>query len=367
MYLYILLVALLFCGLIYSMIEKRAKIKAGESLVEAREDKLWMKRYEYLFVIYIFVILWWLTAFRAPQIGNDTKNYIDLFNSIREDGVGGNRYEYGYQIYCYFLGLFTSNAQILLIVTATLCWGGLGVYIFLYSKDPVFSVCLAFCFCFSIFTNVLRQSIAMIILLYAYELLKNKKKFWSLLLFVLAVMFHATAIIFFVVYLYKSFPKSLRSAVIICGTIVLMSITGILERVAIKVLPEYYASYFESAWSRTGWLAISVGVVRNFVICYFVCVRNRGLEGEKREISCVNYFLLCSTMCFGYALNLFDRISMYFLLPMIVDLPNSLKQEKAASGNFFKISIASALLFWFLLTLFLRPEWTCLYPYEFWN
>ena len=120
-------------------------------------------------------LLFVLTGWRSINIGNDTFNYVMYFNhyALGEFDFGGM--EIGYKLYCMFIGLFTKDPHAFLIITAAISYIAIGVYIRRNSVDMTASVCLFFAIFFSVYTNTLRQALAMIIVLYAYGALKRRR------------------------------------------------------------------------------------------------------------------------------------------------------------------------------------------------
>ena len=118
-------------------------------------------------LVYLFI----LTGFRSESVGNDTHVYLDLFKYTYSKGINKDIFlEMGYQYYCLAIGkIFRGDGHAFLIVSALLCYAGLSIQLFKHSKNYYLSTCLAFLFCFSLYTNIIRQALAMTIGLFAYD------------------------------------------------------------------------------------------------------------------------------------------------------------------------------------------------------
>lgn len=367
MFLYIVLVAIL-CLYVFIALEKNSQ-KVGNCVSLKKLDR---EAYNYksicnAFTFAMLFILWFLTAFRSSEIGNDTQTYINYFIKINKTGVS-DKYviEYGFQYLCLFIGLFTDNPQVFLIICATICYLGIGVYIFKYSKNIVISTILVFCLCFSIFTNTLRQDIAMVICLYAYQAMKKKKRILSLLLILVAFLFHKSALIFLVLFLSKFLKYNLKFDIFITILIAVLSISGVISSIVLR-LASGYAGYFDSKYSGSGWLAVFVALLRNLVFYVFINVAYRKTLNDKKLIL-ANFLMLLLLSSLGFVVNLFTRASEYFLLPAIVELPNACYDGKVKNKCVLISIICFVLLAYFLVSLIFRPEWNNLYPYSFyWN
>lgn len=364
--LYIILTLILAVALFASATSQATRVAYTNLIQKPDKAALRFKRNATAFVVLFLLVLWALTAFRAPEIGNDTINYINFYNTIGETGIHGElELEIGYKVYCLILNYLGFGPRAFLIITATICWLGVGIYILKYSKNILFSLCLAFCFCFSNFTNILRQDLAMVIILYVYVLFKHKKYIPSLLLLLIAGLFHNSAFCFILIYFYKFFPKKPLTVFILCAIIVLASVTGLFTKILVQILP-IYSSYFYSEYGGTGYLAVTVSLIRNSVFYIILYSATKYLKDRESKIIYGNGLLSLFFICFGFTVNLFSRINFYFLFPMIVDIPNSLYSGKFKSRNFWIIIIGLILLAYFVISLIIRPEWNNLYPYKFW-
>ena len=322
-----------------------------------------------VFVVFLLLALWWLTAFRAETIGNDTKNYIELFLSFREGIQPSRRYELGFQAYCFVVGVFTSDPHMFLLVTASLMYGSLGFYIFRYSSNPPLSLCLLFCFAFSDLTNAIRQGFALIILLYAYQQLKSCHRFRFVLLVLCAASFHTTALIFVLLLFSRFTPKKYPTVCLLALVAAAAAFSGILPQIARLFLGDYYAHYFSSAYASSGWLATTFYFLRAGALCLlsFACTRHSDAPPHVRDLTNCTYSILFIVSALGFSMNLFSRIAQFFLLVSISELPNMLYWGKVKNPRVICAALGFVFIAFFLLTLWLRPGWNHLYPYQMWS
>lgn len=366
MILYIFLTFILAVALLASTTSEATQVAYANLIQKPSKAALRFKKNSTFFVVLFLFVLWALTAFRAPEIGNDTLTYIGFYNEIGKDGINGSlELEIGYKVYCFVLYYLGFSARSFLIITATICWLAIGIYILKYSKNILFSLLLAFCFCFSNFTNILRQDMAMVITLYVYVLFKHKKYVRSLLLLLIAGLFHSSAFCFILIYFYKFFPKKSKTVFILSFIIILASVTGLIAKILVSVLP-VYSSYFYGKYRGTGYLAVTVAVIRSIVFYIILYCAAKRSQGRDSKIAYGIGLLALLFVCFGFTVNLFTRITFYFLFPMIVDIPNSLYSGKFKNRNLWIIVIGLVLLAYFIISLIFRPEWNNLYPYKFW-
>lgn len=327
------------------------------------------KNYKNFSIIVLFCCLfffWFLTAFRASEIGNDTTSYIGYFYTLNKYGINENLHiELGYQYFNLLIGAIYNDAQFFLVVCATISYVAIAIYIIKYSKNILFSLVLTFCVCFSIFTNLLRQNFAMIIVLYAYQLMKKGKSVWAIILIAIASTFHATAWGALLLFFHKHYPYDIKVVVPIALIVIALSMTGAINNI-LRTLISEYSEYFDKVQAGSGWIGIAYYCLRNCVFYGFVYKAYKKTKKENSLILC-NFFLLLIIPCFGFSLNLFNRASEYFLLIAITELPNTFSFDKRElrSRNIWIIAIGLVMLAYFLVATIIRPEWNYLYPYKF--
>ena len=323
------------------------------------------KRITIVASLVVFVFLWALTAFRSAQIGNDTNTYIYYFK-LFSDGIDKQRsFELGYQYLNFILGRFSSNPHVFLIVMATIMYGGVMFYIYKYSNNTAISLCLFFCYFFSVFTSIFRQGIAMVIVLYGYQLLKEKKNILAALVFLLATTFHATAFVSFLLFLSSGLFKNKKIVFGVTALALILSGSGALNKVFSIVLPRY-AHYFDSRYASTGWLAVAYSLIV-YAFWYLMICNSADKNDERDCVVVTNFAMLLFFASFGFSVNLFTRAGEYFLLIGIVEIPNLLYRGKIRNCRFWLFSACFFLIIMFIITLALRPGWNHLYPYEFWK
>lgn len=311
------------------------------------------------------MLLWFLTAFRSPEIGNDTKNYLSLFRLFSNGYDFSISTEIGYQTLNVLIAKFTKDQHLFLIAIATIMYGLTGLYIFKYSHNVAISLCLFFGWFFPTFVALLRQGLAMLIALYGYRFLKAGKKIPAAAFFLLATSFHISALVCFLLFLDFKILQKRWFVFTLTALCAVASRTDFLKTVINAILPKY-THYFESQYASSGWLAISYYLLLYFILYYLV---SRSFIEDHRpdRLVAANFSLLLFFTAFGYAVNLFDRVGEYFLLIAITEFPNMLYRGKVKRYRLWILGICAISLAMFLLILVFRPGWYKLYPYEFWH
>lgn len=326
------------------------------------DDRHYKKTNNILALVAIFV-MWFLTAFRAWNIGNDTNNYVTYFENIITTGMSSQyRIEYGFQLLCLLVGLFTSDPQVFLIICTTICYVGVGFYAFKYSKNIIVSSVLIFTFCFSIFTNTLRQDIAMVICLYAYRFIKDKRNFKAVLLIIFAMTFHVSAGVCLLLFANRFIKSNFILNVLIALIFALLGVSGVLNMILSGL--GLYDNYLHGQYAGTGWIAVTYSILQSLFLYGFIysAYRNKTSKNKVVLVNCVLHLFVNSL---GFAVNLFTRAAQYFLLPLIVEFPNACYDGKIKFKKYWLLLFCSILLIYFIVSLIFRSEWNNLYPYHF--
>ena len=279
MALYISIAIFLIAGLLleFTATRKEATVTEENSRLK-KENKHTF--YQLVFFLIVIFVLWFLTAFRSARIGNDTLNYVWYFQLFGERGIDPNsRIEIGYQILNILVYKISPNPYFFLGVVATICYVGTGVYIYKYSDNIVYSTVLLFPIAYSFFASGLRQAIAMVICLYAYQAIKNKKIIRAILLIAFATLFHTSALLMLVLLFHKFIPKGPLWVVPLTGIFIALSLSGVMDKV-FAVLMGSYGGYYESEVMTNGWLGITYYCLRALVFYFLVFL---SYESNKKE------------------------------------------------------------------------------------
>lgn len=164
------------------------------------------------FVILVGIQLFLILAMRDITMGVDMENYIGgykyisqmnfdgLVSSLRPSGVSELVYPYFYENGYTILNWIVSHIGIgfhgLLVVCAGINIISVSYFIYKYSKNPWLSFVIFCTFGFFVYDfGILRQSLALSIILWAYIFADKRKLIPMVLAFLLAFSFHRAAII----------------------------------------------------------------------------------------------------------------------------------------------------------------------------
>lgn len=303
-----------------------------------------------------------LAGMRNSNIGTDVRVYgIPFFNRavISKSFIGYSKIcetELGYRIVNYIVSRFTNNINVFLFVVSFITFGL--VYSSFYQRRQKVSlwlcwICYLFLF-YNRFLNLLRQGIAVSIIMYAYKYIENKNWKKYLVAVFVAFIFHTTAIFAItLIFIDKIVECKYRNSLIILismiAIILILNYGNILKILIYNmgILSDRYARYipykkFSFQVIETTILGILLGISFLF---------SKGVNGKSQT----NMFYLV-TGIFGIILmqlsgiaDYADRIAFYYtgaypiLLASIPDAVGKEETDKVALKIFIVVLFA---LYW---------------------
>lgn len=319
--------------------------------------------FEKSFLIIVLAVLIVITGLRDFSIGNDTTQYVYFFNEFKDGNFDPTyRIEIGYQLFCYIIGRFTSNPHIFFLIYATICYTLFGIYIYKNSKNVPLSLCLLFCLFFSVYTNILRQGLVILFLLFGLSFLRKNKFIKAAILFILAGFIHATGFFFLILLLYKVFPRNMKFYAISFIVALAIALSNVLGILVDAVFPQY-SHYIAGQYDGSGTLAVALHLVIGlfiFAISYRY-YKAGNTNNDKLALMC--NFLLVISYTLGFSLNLLTRIGQYFLAVAVINLPNAIMGYR--NKRSMSIMVALVFIIYFFVIITFRSEWNVLYPYHF--
>ncbi|MBR3365941.1 EpsG family protein [Candidatus Saccharibacteria bacterium] len=225
------------------------------------------------------------------------------------------------------VSLVSTNYNVLLIVCAIPVVLAISWMIYKHSKMPMLSYLLFSCAFFYLWSLViLRQAIAMSAIVFAIEFL-IKKKYWKFIIAVaLAALFHRTALIFLLALPISFMPYTKKSPIIFAILSVAMIVFGgLIISNGLQLFSNmwHYSAYLTREASFGNWKQIAKYVIYAVMIVVTILISKS--DDRKRDKIPI---YLCMTGCLLCALAPFFaetfRLGLYFMLPVIVILPNAI-------------------------------------------
>ncbi|MBR5500050.1 MAG: EpsG family protein [Clostridia bacterium] len=245
--------------------DELARIDSNASDIShtSREEK---KRNIALFLIPLVLLI----AFKGETVGADTQSYNKMYMFMAEDAFAGEisyeRIEIGFKVLIKSLSSIWENPQFLHIVYA--CFFFLAYKRFI--KDNAvnaarFVVLFMGMSLFSFYLTGIRQSLAMLICLYAYACIKDKKPVKFLVIVLFATLFHKAALFFLPAYSFARVKVTKNKILMYIGMLLFVAIAN-------KLLFDFAADFFDLNYGieETGNGYISVAIMAIITIFSFM-------------------------------------------------------------------------------------------------
>ena len=304
--------------------------------------------------------------------GYDRYIYGQVFDSIADTTTehgsyrANNVFDYfpsepGYTLLNIFISFFTANRYIFILVITFLIYTLLFVSLKKYADNYAFAVILFmglwFYFSFTYLRQVLGATIVWLSIDYIVQ-----RRFWKFLLVVLIAMsVHKSAIIFFPVYFIpmRKFPP--RMIIRLMLLVLLVGISPI-PNALFSAYGDVSSVEMQKDYSATGGFRIAYALEAFFFI-YFIINRYRYVKTDRQSIVMLNMALLfCATLLFFVRSETGGRLSWYYMIGLIVTI-----SQLATTG----VNKKQVSLFMIALCLFLNVRiynsWQVflnLYPYK---
>ena len=325
---------------------------------------------KYLSIDAFMLILLCLLSFRGLACGNDTSQYFRLFKEYSASKLSGllsaQNHEFGYKLLNKLVGYITDNYQIFLTITSILCicpvW-------YFYKKESEISLLTIALFLsvapFFMFFSGIRQCLAMAIGIFSWYATKNKKPWLFILLVLLALQFHSSSFILFVLYplYYAKITKKWLWFVVPCMVTVYIFRAFIFDFLLSRLWEDF------GAIQETGAYTVLFLLIA-FAIYSYVLVDDALLDQDT--IAMRNFLLLSIIIQFFAMLHpLSMRMNYYFLIFIPILIPKIVKCCKEKYRSIGRISVYVMILFflfYFVNMMLTDNDALNIFPYiPFWK
>ena len=315
-----------------------------------------------------FVMLFVLLAFRNSCVGNDTLNYMNFFDRINwlgPYGAGLFADEQGFLIYTWLVSLVTDNPQVYIAISSLLIVVLMLPTYLRLSEDTSLTVAI---FCslstFVMMFSGIRQMLVISLGFVVYHFVRKKKIIPFLLVALIAVLFHTSAIMLFIMYPLYHVKITKKSLWVIIPTIIVIFIFN--EQI-FSAIGGYIETYtrFDSSIEETGAYAMIVLFALLSIFCFIVPDESRI---DKETVGLRNFLLFAMVIQFFAPLHtLAMRIGYYFIIFIPLLIPRIIKfRSKRVGNNGIYIRHLMVVLFiaYFLYTMYISQP-LHVSPYHF--
>lgn len=315
-----------------------------------------------------------MSAFKASTVGNDTHEYLRLFEMGDDALMAGTRYELGYLYFNQIIGDFSHNPQILFIVYSVIFYLSLGRFLWKYSPMPWLSILIFFSYTlFGFSMSALRQSLAISILFIGFDFALNKKYILFIVTIIGASLFHSSAIFFALCpFILKLKPTKRTVSLFIVSTLVISLLFGNLLETIFSYMPYYGhyqgGAYFEGGVRFASILQLLLAVF--FLYIGYVSYNKIPIDNTSSEKKFLGHLIVIQMVVVSLSIlclkvNILDRIVLYYSAFVLLLIPNAISLMPYGKRKTWGRFVLLAIFLYTLVILMLRPEWNSVFPYKF--
>ena len=293
------------------------------------------RNWTYVYFSLIFLLL----ALRATNLGVDlgdgiTYGYLHSFDVIRNMSwtdvfnTSFLNYEKGYVIFNKLVGMVFDNHQVLLACCAFLSIYPIAKFVKKYSDLPVLSAIIYLGLpCFVLCFSGLRQAIAIGICTYSIIYIENHELKKFILLVFIASLFHSSALLFSIAY--GIYHVKLKKEFYWYSLVLII----------IFYLFRYQIFIFLARLLRPDSSIDNNNSVTLFLVFVFIYVFLIFFSKKQTDWGLVNlFFVACALQALAGVNSLILRVGYYYMIPIIVLLPNLIFVSLKKDLSFFVVS-----------------------------
>lgn len=317
-------------------------------------------------------IVWILIIGLRYRVGGDTINYMGDYewrvSLSKWDPFAKDKYQPGYTFLCAIGKSISPDFYVFQLIHASIFNILLFIFLRKYSRYRFSALVAVYAVCYLYFsTEILRESLAIMVFCINYPSYKNRKWIQYYLGVLLACMFHLSAIFLVLLPLLRNLKVNKWLFISLGITAVaMMSLQSILSIVArhVSLVTEQIENYRNL--TSAGILATLLLLIRNSIIPLLYCVCAKYLF--KKEIQFENLLSIMIIIGFASFFNfiLFGRATNYFYLFFCISISDfCISAIKSKSLSLRQYSIAISLIFALAYgsSFIMYKRYTLWYPY----
>ena len=290
--------------------------------VSTKAKKKWQKCCCYIMTFLPFFLV---SALRY-DLGTDYLRRYNFDYHRIENGIDVKNMEIGFKTIIRICLLFSQESTALFIVTSAITVGLIMYTIITKSKYPILSILIFFLGGFFFDSlNIVRQYLAVSLIVVAYPFLLDKKKYFLYAIFViLAGLMHSTAFIMLALMLLDKKMLADWKWVIPVTAIILILNENLMQIVKLCVQNTRFNVYLTGKFAKGD--VSELYIIENvlvYIFMYYIYRKNKALDNVKKEdilflnVQAVSLIM----MALGACHMLFIRIALYFEVFQIISVP----------------------------------------------
>lgn len=252
--------------------------------------------------------------------------------------------------------VITNFPPMLFMIFSLLTYGLVGYSIFRNSTNVYVSVLVYLVFFYLSSLSVIRQGLAVAIILVSLPLLEKKKYARFAFITIISYFIHSSSIICLLfIPLYQLASKKTFFPIIIFTIVALFSANILIERIFPSYL--FYLANSDALQGGNGMMLLMLMII--------IIITFKSFQSKNNRI--IKYACLSAigvTFPFFFGAHIGNRISMYFYLPLVFIIPDIINFSKRRAYKIFSILSLNILFLMYIYIDSMNPIKTSLSPYK---
>ncbi len=243
-----------------------------------------------IYMITIFVVLFFISAFRDISVGTDTSSYAYAIRSVAKQTISIKwLFEKKAPLYYVLIKIGSKIFPLLQtyqIVSSIIIEGTFAYFIYKYSKGCILSTWLFLVqYFYFLSLNISRQAMAMGLIAIAIGFILDNKKRWAIMSIILAILIHSTSVVAIPILFLDNPNKKIQLLTILvaCAGI---SMYPMLLNVFVRFFPKY-AFYLDELFYEKGRnrkVLLTIFQLAFLLFSYYIYKKNKnGINDEEKR------------------------------------------------------------------------------------
>lgn len=319
-----------------------------------------------IYLIIAGIVIFLMIGLRHPGNGSDdTQRYFEFWETMSQVSFKNLGYtlrsvdlEVGYQVTTWLLAQIFRHGQWQLIFSGAFFAISVCYFVKKNCQNPILALTVFNCLgLFNFMVQGLRQSVAMCICLWAIEQCKNKKLIKFLLLVLLASLFHASAIVFLIVYILSKLKLNIKTGIVV----------GVAIIIGVLLLPQFFnlINKVMNDSYEIGTIVEGGGIVA--IIIYILIIVFGIIFGDRNDHTHSLFIYMAIIGCMMMVMRnsistIVERVAQYFAFAQMAIVSNSLALLKDKKSYFL---IGALIIVLCIGVAVHKTSYSTLIPYQF--
>lgn len=321
-----------------------------------------------LYLVLVGVVIASVSALRHYSVGIDTLQY---YAAYERSSFEGSRYGLGFISLLQFLNVFSSDPQLLIIVSSVFI-----TYCVMRLIDRVECNAIIASFLYiSLLTyatnmNLMRQALALSCILLVVPSLMKGRRAPFIMGCLIGMTFHTSAIVMLILLPLSSFESSKRTIGAYClVALVASAVPNVIWNFVDSVFDQY-STYSTSQWAGGNTLAAPIMTAMDillFGISHYLVANNENIDDNQKRVLFHGSMLQIVFQFLACFINIFQRMTTFTSLFLSLYVALAFNRIDNKGKFLLALSIYCGTFLFFIVIMTFRPEWHGVVPYRFFS